>query len=165
MPPAPPRFSTTNCDPSAAASGVDTSRAVKSTKPPGGNPTTTRTGFEGYPSAAVAWPATASANAATRTVNAFSNTSCISTPLKSDSGKTKGELHERFALYSILRRGDPVRRRVFGHRARLAAEDGAHRRPFPARRRDRHPGPAAREEIHREHGAELRGRQSQRRGG
>src|SRR4051794_320676 len=47
VPPAPARFSTTTCWPSASPSAGATVRAVMSTLPLGGHGTTTRTGREG----------------------------------------------------------------------------------------------------------------------
>src|SRR5688572_23202000 len=47
MPPAPPRFSTTNCWPTFSWSLTATMRVKKSRPPPGGNVTMMRTGFAG----------------------------------------------------------------------------------------------------------------------
>src|SRR4051812_46997163 len=52
MPFAPPRLSTTTCAPSASAIPGATVRATISTTPPGGKPTTKRSGFAGNASAA-----------------------------------------------------------------------------------------------------------------
>src|SRR5687767_3465977 len=48
VPPAPPRFSSTNCCPVMAAILLNTMRAVTSFEPPGGNTMITRTGLLGY---------------------------------------------------------------------------------------------------------------------
>ena len=45
--PAPGRFSITSGCPSSRASGSPSARATKSAAPPGGNPTSMRTGFDG----------------------------------------------------------------------------------------------------------------------
>src|SRR6185369_6945484 len=57
LPPAPTRFSTTTGWPRRSARFVATMRAVRSVPPPGGKPTSMRTGLAGYPDCAWANPA------------------------------------------------------------------------------------------------------------
>src|SRR5258708_25749765 len=86
LPPAPARFSTTNCWPRLSLSFTPTILAMMSTGPPGAKGTMTRTGLLGH---AWAWQAPANAHAASATESLLLISVILSPPMRRDSGCAK----------------------------------------------------------------------------
>src|SRR6266704_2261087 len=90
--PAPGRFSTTNCRPSAPLSFAESMRARVSGLPPGARPTRTRTGFCGQTDCASARPCQPAANIANSSASRF----MMYPPYGSDSGVHAQQIRDRF---------------------------------------------------------------------